>query len=58
MTNCSLPAESKLLKTGREYGLGRRDQPLQVKNKAISKNHGLFVVADCTDEQAVRAQFS
>ncbi|KAI0739561.1 hypothetical protein C8Q80DRAFT_188092 [Daedaleopsis nitida] len=46
------PDKSKLLKTGREYGLGRRDQPLQIKSKAISKAHALFVVAECTEEQA------
>ncbi|RPD58318.1 hypothetical protein L226DRAFT_536733 [Lentinus tigrinus ALCF2SS1-7] len=52
------PEKSKLLKTGRKYGLGRREQPLQIKNKAISKTHALFVIADCTDEQAADPSFA
>ncbi|KAI0696983.1 hypothetical protein C8T65DRAFT_743374 [Cerioporus squamosus] len=51
------PTKSKLLKTGREYGVGRRDQPLQIKNKAISKTHAVFVVGDCSAEQATDPTF-
>ncbi|KAI0776848.1 hypothetical protein BD413DRAFT_610439 [Trametes elegans] len=46
------PEKSKLLKPGKSYSLGRRDHPLQVRHKAISKNHAVFVVGECTEEQA------
>ena len=49
----SSPPEQKLLKTGKEYTLGRRDNPLQIKSKAISKAHALFLVAPCSQEDAV-----
>ncbi|KAI0641836.1 hypothetical protein C8Q79DRAFT_299319 [Trametes meyenii] len=51
------PHKSKLLKTGREYTLGRKDHPLQVKSKAISKTHAVFVVGECSEEQAADPTF-
>ncbi|TBU28793.1 hypothetical protein BD311DRAFT_865160 [Dichomitus squalens] len=51
------PDKDKLLKTGREYGLGRRDQPLQIKSKAISKAHALFIVGPCSEDQAADPAF-
>ncbi|KAI0808103.1 hypothetical protein C8Q74DRAFT_1363528 [Fomes fomentarius] len=46
------PEKSKLLKPGKEYGVGRKDQLLLIKSKAISKNHALFTVAECSEQQA------
>ncbi|OSD00358.1 hypothetical protein PYCCODRAFT_1414432 [Trametes coccinea BRFM310] len=51
------PDKSKLLKTGREYGIGRKDQPLLIKSKAISKAHAVFIVGECTEEQAADPSF-
>ncbi|RDX44630.1 hypothetical protein OH76DRAFT_1486923 [Lentinus brumalis] len=51
------PTKDKLLKTGREYAVGRRDQPLLIRHKAISKTHAVFVVGDCTAEQAADPAF-
>ncbi|CDO68939.1 hypothetical protein BN946_scf185000.g82 [Trametes cinnabarina] len=48
---------SKLLKTGREYGVGRKDHPLVIKSKAISKAHAVFIVGECTPEQAADPSF-
>nr|VWP02121.1 BscN [Ganoderma boninense] len=53
----SSPPEQKLLKTGKEYTLGRRDNPLQIKSKAISKAHALFLVAPCSQEDAADPAF-
>ncbi|KAI0667354.1 hypothetical protein C8Q78DRAFT_1052581 [Trametes maxima] len=51
------PHKSKLLKTGREYTLGRKDQLLQIKSKAISKTHAAFIVGECSEEQAADPTF-
>ncbi|PFH49176.1 hypothetical protein AMATHDRAFT_148277 [Amanita thiersii Skay4041] len=48
--NETSPQKSKLLKTGAIYPLGRRDQPLVINNKRISKDHGEFTVGACTVE--------
>lgn len=51
----SLPTvvESKLLKTGKTYVLGRKDQPLVIKDARISKNHAAFQVGSCTEDEIV-----
>ncbi|KAM5532461.1 hypothetical protein V8D89_013877 [Ganoderma adspersum] len=51
------PDKQKLLKTGKEYSLGRRDHPLQIKSKAISKAHALFLVGPCSEEEAADPAF-
>ncbi|KAL1943772.1 hypothetical protein VTO73DRAFT_4217 [Trametes versicolor] len=52
------PTKTKLLKTGKEYPVGRKDQPLSIKNKAISKgSHVVFIVGECTEEQAADPTF-
>ncbi|KXN89540.1 hypothetical protein AN958_05566 [Leucoagaricus sp. SymC.cos] len=42
--------KSKLLKTGKSYSLGRKNQPLIVPNKKISQYHCKFTVEGCTLE--------
>ncbi|KAI0631610.1 hypothetical protein C8Q77DRAFT_1272588 [Trametes polyzona] len=51
------PHKCKLLKTGREYMVGRRDAPLLLKTKAVSKTHAVFIVGECTEEQAADPHF-
>ncbi|KAI0357044.1 hypothetical protein OH77DRAFT_1476410 [Trametes cingulata] len=51
------PDKSKLLKTGSRYTVGRKDQPLTIKSKAISKAHAVFIVGHCTEEQAADPTF-
>ncbi|KAF5348255.1 hypothetical protein D9756_010524 [Leucocoprinus leucothites] len=40
--------KSKLLKTGKSYPLGRKNQPLLVLNKKVSAAHCKFTVEECT----------
>jgi hypothetical protein len=49
--NASL--ESKLLKTGRSYSLGRKDQDLIVPNKKVSHHHCEFLVGKWSIEEMV-----
>ena len=51
-----LAAETKLLKTGRKISLGRKDKPLVVNSKKISRDHCEFTVGPCTPDDVVRAQ--
>ena len=46
--------ETKLLKTDKEYLLGRKERPLIVNNKKISQEHGKFIVGSYTQEDMVR----
>ena len=50
----SLMSESKLLKTNRTYTLGRKEQPLVIASKKISKDHCDIVVGDYTVDDVVR----
>ena len=47
-------SESKLLKTNKTYTLGRKDQPLVIASKKISKDHCDIVVGDHTVDDVVR----
>jgi len=40
--------KSKLLKTNKSYTLGRKDQPLVIASKKLSKDHCDIVVGDYT----------
>ncbi|KAI0325140.1 hypothetical protein GY45DRAFT_1287702 [Cubamyces sp. BRFM 1775] len=51
------PDKRKLLKTGREYVVGRKDQPLTIRSKAISKAHAVLIVGECTEEQSADPAF-
>lgn len=46
-------AESKLLKTGKNYALGRKGQPLIVGSKKVSQDHCLFNVGEYTLDDVV-----
>ncbi|KAF8634326.1 hypothetical protein AX15_000986 [Amanita polypyramis BW_CC] len=43
--------KSKLLKPGKTYALGRRDQPLVIKHQRISKEHGVFEVSSVAEDR-------
>ena len=47
-------SESKLLKTNKSYTLGRKDRPLVIASKKISKDHCDIVVGDYTVDDVVR----
>lgn len=47
--------ETKLLKTGRKIPLGRKEKPLLVNNKKISRDHCEFTVGPYTEDDVVRA---
>ncbi|KIL60029.1 hypothetical protein M378DRAFT_130929 [Amanita muscaria Koide BX008] len=49
--------KSKLLKTGKSYSLGRKDQPLIIMHKRISKDHGEFQVEDSTNDDITIPSF-
>ncbi|KAH9848237.1 hypothetical protein C2E23DRAFT_889273 [Lenzites betulinus] len=51
------PEKSKLLKTGREYTIGRKEALLIIKSKALSKTHAVFIVGPCSEEQAADPNF-
>lgn len=53
-----LAPETKLLKTGRKVPLGRKDKPLLVNNKKISRDHCEFTVGPCTQDDVVRVHGS
>ncbi|KAJ7442642.1 proline-rich protein [Mycena latifolia] len=46
----SAPKKTKLLKPGKSYWLGRKEQPLIINSKKISKDHGEFTVGEFTAE--------
>lgn len=48
--------ETKLLKTGTKVTLGRKDRPLLVNNKKISRDHCEFTVGPCSSDDVVRAK--
>lgn len=48
--------ETKLLKTGSKVLLGRKDRPLLVNSKKISRDHCEFMVDPCTLDDVVRAK--
>ncbi|CCM00035.1 uncharacterized protein FIBRA_02061 [Fibroporia radiculosa] len=48
---------SKLLKAGKTYIVGRKDQPLVLGHKKISREHAKFVVAECSIEDATNPAF-
>lgn len=61
MVHPSLPSmfsspETKLLKTGRKMPLGRKDRPLLVNNKKISRDHCEFTVGPCSQDDVVRVK--
>jgi hypothetical protein len=47
-------SESKLLRTNKSYTLGRKDQPLVIASKKISKDHCDIIVGDYTVDDVVR----
>lgn len=47
-------SESKLLKTGTSYLLGRKGQPLLVNNKKVSQEHCEFMTGPFGAEDVVR----
>ncbi|KAG9312591.1 hypothetical protein JVU11DRAFT_6988 [Chiua virens] len=49
--------KTKLLKTGRKIPLGRKDRPLLVNNKKISRDHCEFTVGPCTEDDALDPSF-
>ncbi|KAH0835680.1 hypothetical protein J3R83DRAFT_9435 [Lanmaoa asiatica] len=49
--------KTKLLKTGRKIALGRRDRPLLVNNKKISRDHCEFTVGPCTQDDMPNPSF-
>ncbi|KAK2465043.1 hypothetical protein APHAL10511_003119 [Amanita phalloides] len=49
--------KTKLLKTGKAYELGRKDQPLIIKHPKISKSHAEFHVASCTKDDLLNPLF-
>lgn len=46
--------ESKLLKTNKSYTLGRKDNPLVIASKKLSKDHCDIVVGEYTVDDVVR----
>ncbi|EGN97494.1 hypothetical protein SERLA73DRAFT_124187 [Serpula lacrymans var. lacrymans S7.3] len=42
--------KTKLLKTGKKYSLGRKEQPLVINNKKISREHVKFTVGTYLQE--------
>ena len=46
-------AESKLLKTGRKYVLGRKDRHLVINHKKVSHDHAEFTVGAYTHDDVV-----
>jgi len=55
--NTSLP-ETKLLRSGKKYPLGRKDRELLVNNKKISRDHCEFTVGPYTEEDMVHRHSS
>lgn len=51
---CSLG--TKLLKTGSNYCLGRKNQQLTIENPKISKHHLTFIIGSFTQEDLVSRQ--
>ncbi|KAF8556710.1 hypothetical protein OG21DRAFT_579111 [Imleria badia] len=47
----------KLLKTGRKIPLGRKEKPLLVNNKKISRDHCEFTVGPCTQDDVANPSF-
>ncbi|KAL6299140.1 hypothetical protein BKA93DRAFT_808038 [Sparassis latifolia] len=47
----------KLLKTGKEYIVGRKDQPLLIRNKKVSHRHAIFIVKECTEDDVMNSAF-
>ncbi|KAK7048502.1 putative proline-rich protein [Favolaschia claudopus] len=47
------PEKTKLLKPGKEYTLGRRDNALNINLGKMSKNHGAFTVGEFTVDAAM-----
>ncbi|KAF7365058.1 putative proline-rich protein [Mycena venus] len=47
------PETTKLLKTDKAYPLGRKDVPLCINVKKVSRTHGTFTVAKFTEESVV-----
>lgn len=52
--NCKC-LETKLLKTGKAYSLGRKEQAININWKRVSRKHVLFTVGEFTLDDAVRA---
>lgn len=51
--------ETKLLKTGSIYGVGRhKDSALSINNKKISRQNGEFIVGEHSKDDVVRATCS
>ncbi|KAG8215809.1 hypothetical protein J3R82DRAFT_7720 [Butyriboletus roseoflavus] len=49
--------ETKLIKTGRKMPLGRKDRPLLVNNKKISRDHCEFAVGPCLQDDVPNLSF-
>lgn len=45
--------ESKLLKSGTNYNLGRKDRPLRINHKQVSHDHLALTVGEFTEDDAV-----
>jgi hypothetical protein len=50
-----MPAEAKLLKTGKSYTLGRKGKELDIDNPKISKTHAEFIVGAFSEDDVVRS---
>ena len=55
LIDVALSIESKLLKPSKTYVLGRKERPLVVNHKSISRDHVSFTVGDYTEEDVVCA---
>ncbi|KAI9570009.1 hypothetical protein HD554DRAFT_428607 [Boletus coccyginus] len=49
--------KTKMLKTGNKIPLGRKDKPLLVNNKKISRDHCEFIVGPCTEDDVPNPSF-
>ncbi|KAG6372656.1 hypothetical protein JVT61DRAFT_7408 [Boletus reticuloceps] len=49
--------KTKLVKTGRKIGLGRKEKHLTVNNKKISRDHCEFVVGPCSQDDVANPSF-
>jgi hypothetical protein len=47
-------AESKVLKSGKSYRIGRKDCDLAVNHKKVSHDHGQFIVGGFSPDDVVR----
>ena len=53
--NSFVKPETKLLKTGTKYVLGRKERQLVINHKKISHDHAAFLVGSYTQDDVVRS---